>query len=151
MLISAINGYRCVCNFKIIFYRTKTQFCWKIRLKIWIFSSCFSVLPEKNQASILILTFNLLTKFVLTNSFVILWETIYSKTCVNQLLKNRQNKDPNDKSYSSLLKVKRIAECSKGSLLQYFWPALSDTWSWKPIFLRVANLHSFYYIQVLLL
>ena len=34
----------------------------------------------------------------------------------------------------SLIKVKSIAECSKGSILQYFWPALSDNWLWKPIF-----------------
>ena len=34
----------------------------------------------------------------------------------------------------SLMKVEIIAECSKGSILQYFWPALSDIWSWKPIF-----------------
>ena len=48
----------------------------------------------------------------------------------------------------SLMKVKSIAECSKGSILQYFWPALSDNRSWKPIlvFLRVAVLHRFYCI-----
>ena len=33
----------------------------------------------------------------------------------------------------SLMKVKSIAECS-WSILQYFWHALSDNWSWKPIF-----------------
>ena len=33
-----------------------------------------------------------------------------------------------------LMKVESIAECSMGSILQYFWPALSDNWSWKPIF-----------------
>ena len=32
----------------------------------------------------------------------------------------------------SLMKVEGIAECSKGSILQYFWPALSNNWSWKP-------------------
>ena len=34
----------------------------------------------------------------------------------------------------SLMKVRRIAECSSCSILQYFWPALSDNWSWKTIF-----------------
>ena len=34
----------------------------------------------------------------------------------------------------SLMKVERIAECSSWSILQYFLPALSDNWSWKPIF-----------------
>ena len=32
-----------------------------------------------------------------------------------------------------LLKVESIAECSKGSILQYFWPALSDNRYWMPI------------------
>ena len=31
------------------------------------------------------------------------------------------------------MKVESIAECSPWSILQYFWPALSDNWSWKPI------------------
>ena len=34
----------------------------------------------------------------------------------------------------SLMKVESIAECSPWSILQYSWPALSDNWSWKPIF-----------------
>ena len=34
----------------------------------------------------------------------------------------------------SLMKVKSIAECSRWSILQYFWPALSDNLSWKPVF-----------------
>ena len=31
------------------------------------------------------------------------------------------------------MKIKSIAECSHLSVLQNFWPALSDNWSWKPI------------------
>ena len=31
------------------------------------------------------------------------------------------------------MKVESIAECSKGSILQYFWPVLSDNRSWKTI------------------
>ena len=34
----------------------------------------------------------------------------------------------------SLIKVESIAECSPWSILQYFWPALSNNWSWKPNF-----------------
>ena len=34
----------------------------------------------------------------------------------------------------SLMKVENIAECSPWSILQYFWPALSDNWSYKPMF-----------------
>ena len=33
-----------------------------------------------------------------------------------------------------LMKVERIAECSLWSILQYFWPALSDYQSWNQIF-----------------
>ena len=64
----------------------------------------------------------------------------YSKTCVKRLLKNRQNKDfmpwlhlPYDEymmTNCSLMKVKRTV----WSILQCFRPALSDNWSWKPIF-----------------
>ena len=32
------------------------------------------------------------------------------------------------------MKVEIIAECSPWGILQYFWPALSDNWSWKPAF-----------------
>ena len=31
----------------------------------------------------------------------------------------------------SLMKVESIAECSCWSILQYFWPSLSDNRSWK--------------------
>ena len=34
----------------------------------------------------------------------------------------------------SLMKVESIAECSQWSIQQYFWPALSNNWPWKPIF-----------------
>ena len=46
------------------------------------------------------------------------------------------------------MKAESIAECSPWSILQYFWPALSDKWSWKLILvvLRVAILDRFYYI-----
>ena len=33
----------------------------------------------------------------------------------------------------SLMKFESIAECSTWSILQYFWPAFSYNWSWKPI------------------
>ena len=32
------------------------------------------------------------------------------------------------------MKVESIVEYSPWSILQYFWPALSNNWSWKPIF-----------------
>ena len=38
------------------------------------------------------------------------------------------------KPCGSLMQVKRIAECSLWSILRFFWPTLSDNWSWKPIF-----------------
>ena len=56
----------------------------------------------------------------------------YSKTCLIWPLKIDKTKIvmTND----SLMKVESIAECYPWSILQYFWPALSDNWSWKPIF-----------------
>ena len=37
----------------------------------------------------------------------------------------------------SLMKVEIIAECSNGSILQYFWPSLSDNQYWtRIVFLR---------------
>ena len=47
----------------------------------------------------------------------------------------------------SLMKVESIAECSLWSILQYFWPALSDNWAWKPI---LGVFESGHYRQVLL-
>ena len=45
----------------------------------------------------------------------------------------------------SLMKVKSIAECSHWSILQYFWPALSDGLENQfVVFLRVAVLDRFY-------
>ena len=62
----------------------------------------------------------------------------YSETCLKQSLKNRQNKIL--MTSGSLMKVESIAECSHWSILHYFWPALSNNWSWNPIFvfLRVV-------------
>ena len=48
----------------------------------------------------------------------------YSKTCLKRPLKNRQTKIL--MTNGSLMKVESIAECSPWSILQYFWPALSD-------------------------
>ena len=36
-------------------------------------------------------------------------------------------------SNGNLMKAKSIAKCSPWSILQYFWPALSNDRSWKPI------------------
>ena len=41
----------------------------------------------------------------------------------------------------SLMKVKSIAECSHWSILQYLWPALSDSQSWKPILVFFLSGH----------
>ena len=56
----------------------------------------------------------------------------YNKTCVKWPIKNRQTMLLI--TNGSLMKVVSIAECSPWSILQYFWPALSDNWSWKTIF-----------------
>ena len=39
----------------------------------------------------------------------------------------------------SLMKVKRISECSPWRILQYFLPALSHNWSYKPIFGHIES------------
>ena len=39
----------------------------------------------------------------------------------------------------SLMKVESIAECSIWSILQYFWPALSDNQSWKTILVFILS------------
>ena len=57
---------------------------------------------------------------------------LYSKTCVNGHSKIDKTKIL--MTNGSLMKVEIIAECSPQSILQYFWPAWSDYWSWKPIF-----------------
>ena len=46
----------------------------------------------------------------------------------------------------SLMKVESIAECSPWSILQYFWSALSDNWSWKSNFFFESG----HFTQVLL-
>ena len=44
------------------------------------------------------------------------------------------------KTDGSLMQVKSITECSL-SILQYFWPALSDNRSWNPILLVFLSGH----------
>ena len=39
----------------------------------------------------------------------------------------------------SLMKVESFAECSPWSILQYFWPALSDNGFWKPILVFILS------------
>ena len=51
----------------------------------------------------------------------------YSKTSLKQPLKKDKTKILI--TNSSLMKVKRIAECSPWSILQYFLPASIDNWS----------------------
>ena len=62
---------------------------------------------------------------------------LYSKTCLEQPLKNRQNKDIKDKWY-----------------INEGWPALSNNHSWKPIFvfflsgrLRQVLLYMYYILK----
>ena len=77
--------------------------------------------------------------------------TYYSKTCVKRTLKNRQNKDLNNNwKFNEGQKYCRMLLW----ILQYFCPALSDSWSWKPIFglFESDHLHRFhctkFYIHV---
>ena len=63
---------------------------------------------------------------------------IYNKSCLKRPLKNRQNKDLNDKWYC-LMKGESIAECSHWSILQFFWPALRDNRSKKTFFVFLSG------------
>ena len=56
----------------------------------------------------------------------------YSKTCHKRPIKMYKIKVL--KTNGSLMKVESITECSPWSILQYFWPALSNNWSCKPVF-----------------
>ena len=49
----------------------------------------------------------------------------------------------------SLVKAKSIAEGSPWSILHYFWPALSDNWSWKLIFVSFWEWSSYTSFTVL--
>ena len=55
----------------------------------------------------------------------------YSQTCLKRPLKIDETKVLMENG--SLMKVTSIAECSHWSILQYFWPALSDNRYWKPV------------------
>ena len=69
---------------------------------------------------------------------------MYSKTCVKQPLSKDQKMFFN--TFYHLMQVESIAECSKGSILQYLRPSLSFQLSLRPLFVyfRVTVLHSFY-------
>ena len=56
----------------------------------------------------------------------------YSKTCLKLTLKIRQNKGHKDKWY--LDEGRKYCRMLSWSILQYFWPALSDNQSWKTNF-----------------
>ena len=57
---------------------------------------------------------------------------IYSKTYVKRPLSKRKKNGSQDQL--SLIAGKRIAECSKGSIMQYFQPSLSYYLSLRPLF-----------------
>ena len=76
------------------------------------------------------------TKFILRLSptwcYYNYYEALYSKTC----LKGHSQKDQKwvFKTNYRLMQVKSIAECSKGSILQYFRPALKYNLALRPLF-----------------
>ena len=57
----------------------------------------------------------------------------YSKTCLKGPLKKNTQNWFSIENYR-LMQVKSIAECSKGSILQYFWPSLSYHFPLRPLF-----------------
>ena len=75
---------------------------------------------------------------------------MYSKTCLKRPLKKEDQKLV-FKTVYRLMQVKSIAECSKGSILQYFRPSLSYRLSLRSLFclflsgrLRLVLLYNIY-------
>ena len=66
------------------------------------------------------------------SDYILLSKVQYSKTCVNWPLSKRQKISFQDQL--SLNEVKSIAECSKGSILQYFRPSLGYHLSLRSLF-----------------
>ena len=64
---------------------------------------------------------------------------MYTKTCLKRPLKIDKTKI--FKTNGSLMKVKSIAECSMGSILQYFWPSLSYHLSLRSVFCQFLSGH----------
>ena len=60
------------------------------------------------------------------------YSSVYSKTCVKRPLS--KNHKLVFKNNYHLMQVKSIAECSKGSILQYFQPSLSHHLSLRSLF-----------------
>ena len=87
--------------------------------------------PRESTSILEALPGKLDTKIHLMTLSLLLLQSYDMKTGVKRPLKNRQNKILMTKGSS--MKVESIAECSKGSILQYFWPALSDNWCWKTV------------------
>ena len=85
-----------------------------------------------------------LLRFVIRFLLFLLFSYFYfwKWLCLKWPIKNRQNKYLNDKWYlNGGQKYWRMLP------LEYFWPALSDNWSWKPMFLLFESGH---FRQVLL-
>ena len=64
------------------------------------------------------------------------WQ-VYSKTCVKRLLSKRPKM--NFKTKYRLMQVKSIAECSKGSILQYLRPSLTYHLSLRSLFVYFSG------------
>ena len=82
-------------------------------------------------------------EFLLWNSssfywsgLVIMYNIAIEKNTVKPVLSGHSKEDKTKilMTNGSLMKVESIAERSLWSILQHFWPALSNIWSWKLIF-----------------
>ena len=96
---------------------------------------------------------------ILTKYAIKLWKYVFSSAiCVaiytlKPVLSDHSKIDRTNiwMANGSLMKVVSIAECSHWTILQNFWPALSDYWSWKPFlaFFKAVTLDRFYCIKSL--
>ena len=95
---------------------------------IWVSNVCQNSNSGKGIKSIFIFLF-VCFFFVHVSPLDILLSNI-----VKLVLSGNSKIDKTKMTSSSLMKVKSIAKCSPWSILQNFWPALSDNWSWTPKF-----------------
>ena len=106
---------------------------------IWVFTVCKSTLSCIQRVKVRNVNISLLTKKqnkILRGSSWIISTYTHGVTTVKPVLSSDSKGRPKSifNIYYRLMQVKGIAECFKGSILQYFWPALSYHLSLRSLF-----------------
>ena len=97
-------------------------------LVVWDYVICWSYPPFKGAEQLIVYYWITIVK---VKQFVEIGSLTNPCNTVKPVLGGHSKIDKTKvlKTNGSLMKVESIAEC----ILQYFWPALSDNRSWKPI------------------